>query len=93
MRFAAIAQIDPYSDTLTPKDLYTMAQAKMQNEWDHTAYILMMLNNTTQKKQRKIEDFHPFRKKRVEHIGKKGELTGAPLRSFRKYCKNWKGDK
>lgn len=70
-----------------------MSHAVLEERWDHTASIMMMLYNANSKKPKKMIDFHPFRKKRVEHTGKKGELTGTPLRSFRKYCKNTKGDK
>lgn len=91
VKLAAVAGVDPYSEDLTPQDIYWMSQAVLEERWDHTASLMLMQYNAAgPKKQLTVADFHPFRKKRAEHKGKKGELTGASLRSFRKYCKNWK---
>jgi len=67
-----------------------MAQAVLEERWDHTASLMMLQYNTNAKKPKKMLDFHPFRKAVKEHTGKKGELTGVPLERFRKMCKNWK---
>ena len=93
VKLAAVAGVDPYSESLTPLDIFWMAEAIMEEKWDHTASLMMLHYNTNAKTSKKVEDFHPFRKKKKEHRGKKGELSGAPLGHFKGVCKNWKGDK
>lgn len=67
-----------------------MAEAKMEERWDHTASLMMLQYNCNAKKPKKIEDFHPFKKKKRVSMGKKGELTGTSLRAFKPFCKNTK---
>jgi len=93
VKLASIAGVNPYSDELTPLDIFWMAEAKMEEKWDHTASIMMLLYNANAKSAKSVIDFHPYRQRKKQHHGKKGELTGTPLRSFRSICKNWKGDK
>jgi len=70
-----------------------MAEEKARSEWDHTALILAMLNNTHSKKHRKPDDFHPFKSVRWNERGKKGEFSrsGVPLHRLKAICHNVKG--
>jgi hypothetical protein len=90
LKLAAISGADPYSEDLTPFDIYWMAQGVLEERWDHTASLMMMQYNCNAKKPKKMLDFHPFRKKAKEHQGVKGQITGTPLQGFRHMCKNWK---
>lgn len=87
MRLAAIVGADPYSEDLTPCDLYWMSQSVLEERWDHTASLMTLLYNINAKKPKKLTDFHPFRKKERRH-GKKGEITGTPLEDFKSICSN-----
>lgn len=54
-------------EDLLPGELVWMAEAKISDAWDHTAFLLMQQHNLNAKRKKNYWDFHPFkRKKRME---------------------------
>lgn len=40
-----------------------MVKARQTADWDHTAALLVHLNNLWSKRSKRFEDFHPMRRK------------------------------
>ena len=54
-----------------------MAEARRDEQWNHTSTILAMLNNLWNKRKREPKHFHPMGKK------KGGGSTGVTLQDFK----------
>lgn len=56
-----------------------MAEAKAAQKWDHTAFLLCTMHNMVGKKRYKVEQFHPYLKKR----GSAGSSGGMSWEEFK----------